>query len=116
MTDEQAVQLLQAIREHSDLGLASIRDAANYGADSGFAGFTYTTDGAEFTDKNAALLDELLQLDSEEFGYDDVANFVASFNRSDMTDTLDGYKCLVAWWALETAGRWLVDRQEMRVA
>lgn len=116
MTDQQAVQLLQAIRDHSGLELASIRDAGNYGADGGFAGFTYTADGAEFTDKNAALLDELLQEDAEEFGYDDVSKFVATFQRADMTDTLDGYKCLLAWYALETAGRWLEQRKEERVA
>lgn len=113
-TESTMVELLRAIREHSGLELDSIRDAATHGADSGFAGFTYTADGAEFTDKNGALLDELLQVDAEEFGYDNVSAFVASFNRADMTDTLDGYKCLVAWYALETAGRWLNDRREAR--
>jgi hypothetical protein len=31
-----------------------------------------------------------------------------------MTDTIDGYKCLIAWYALELAGRWLNDRQDAR--
>jgi hypothetical protein len=114
MTDDQAVCLLRAIREHSSLELSSIRDAGTYGADAGFAGFTYTRDGADFTDANGALLDELLQLDSDDFGHDNVAQFIATFGRADMTDTLDGYKCLIAWYALETAGRWLNDRREAR--
>lgn len=114
MEDRLAVDLLRAIREHSGLELASIRDAAEYGADSGFAGFTYTSDGAEFTDRNAALLDELLQVESEDFGYDSVSQFVATFNRADMADTLDGYKCLLSWYALESAGRWLCDRRDSR--
>ena len=111
MDDSTAVALLRAIREHSDLELSAIRDAGNYGADSGFGGFTWTKDGAEFTDNNAALLDELLQVDADDFGHDNVAQFIATFNRADMADTLDGYKCLIAWYALETAGRWLNDRR-----
>lgn len=114
MDDTQAVDLLRAIRKHSGLELASIRDAASYGADSGFGGFTYTSDGADFTDANARLLDEILQLDADDFGYDNVSAFVASFSRADMTDTLDGYKCLISWYALETVGRWLNDRRETR--
>ncbi len=116
MTDEQAVQLLYAIREHSGLELATIRDAGNYGADSGFAGFTYTEDGADFYRANSDLVDELLQEDAEEFGYANVASFVATFTRADMTDTAAGWACLLSWYALETAGRWLEDRREMRSA
>jgi hypothetical protein len=114
MDDRTAIELIRAIRDHSSLELSSIRDAGTYGADSGFGGFTYTADGAEFTEKNAALIDELLQVDADSMGYDDVSAFVASFNRSDMADTLDGYKCLVAWYALETAGHWLNDRRDSR--
>jgi len=114
MDDQQAVNLIRAIREHSGLDLSSIRDAGTHGADAGFGGFTWTADGAEFTDKNAALLDELLQVDADDFGYDDVAKFVATFGRADMSDTLEGYKCLLAWYALETAGRWLNDRRDSR--
>jgi len=114
MDDQQAVDLIRAIREHSGLELSAIRDAGTYGADAGFAGFTYTKDGADFTDANGALLDELLQLDADDFGHDNVAQYVATFGRADMTDTLDGYKCLIAWYALESAGHWLNDRRDNR--
>lgn len=116
MTGHLYVSLLRAIREHSGLELSSIRDAGTHGADAGFGGFTYTSDAAEFTDTNAALIDELLQLDADDFGYDDVSKFVATFNRADMSDTLDGYKCLLAWYALEAVGRHLNDRREERGA
>lgn len=115
MDDSTYIGLLYAIREHSGMELSAIRQAGEHGADAGWPGFTYTSDGAEFTDNNSALLDELLQLESDEFGYDDVASFVASFNRSDMADTLDGYKCLIAWYALEAVGRHLADRRESKV-
>lgn len=114
MTDEQALELVRAIREHSGLELSSIRDAGTYGADSGFAGFTYTVDGAEFYRANDRLIDELLADDAEEFGFDSVPAFVASFQRSDMAETRDGHDCLLAWYALETAGRWLNDRRDAR--
>ena len=115
MTDEQAVELLKAIRDHAGLELATIRDAGTHGADSGFGGFTYYGDTSEFYEANHALLWQLLSEDAEEFGYDSVPAFVASFNRADMADDETGFECLVSWYALETAGRWLTDRQEARV-
>jgi hypothetical protein len=114
MDAQTAVSLTQAIRDHSGMEMSQIREAGEHGADAGWPGFTYTKDGADFTDANAALLDEMLQLGADDFGHDDVAAFVASFNRSDMADTLDGYKCLVAWYALEECGRFWSDRAECR--
>ena len=114
MTDEQAVQLIRAIRAHSELELSSIRDAGNYGADSGFGGFTYTADGADFYDANEDLIYDLLRDDADSMGYDSPDAMVATFNHSDMLDTPDGRKCLLAWFALEQAGRWLEDRRYER--
>ena len=114
MDDQTAVELLKAIREHSDLELSSIRDAGQYGADTGFSGFTYTADGADFYRANDHLIDGMLQEAADDFGHKSVAELVASFVRSDMTDTRDGHDCLLAWYALEEAGRWLNDRREER--
>ena len=107
MDDRQAVRLLKAIREHSGLELDAIRDAANHGADSGYGGFTYTSDAASFTRDNADLVYEILGEDAEDFGFDSIPEFVASFHRADMADSRDGYDNLLAWYALEAAGRWL---------
>jgi len=115
MTDEQAIQLLRAIREHSSLELDSIRDAAEYGADTGFGGFTYTTDGADFTRANRQLIWTLLADDADQYECSNVAEYVGTFQRADMADTEDGFDCLLAWYALETAGRWLLDRRESHV-
>src|SRR2546429_4315876 len=98
MSDEQAIALVRAIRAHSGLELASIRDAATHGADSGFGGFTYYGDTSEFYSNNKALLWELLADDAEEFGFDNVPAFVASFNRADLAERRDGLRvsrCLV---------------------
>lgn len=114
MDDSQAVALLHAIREHSGLELASIRDAGKHGADAGWNGFIYTGDGAEFTAGNRELIWSLLQDDAEDFGADSVLTFVSDFTRSDMADTPDGFDCLLAWYALEKAGHWLNERQDAR--
>jgi hypothetical protein len=115
MTDAQAIELIRAIREHSGLWLSSIRDAGTHGADSGFGGFTYYGDTSEFYAANHELLWSLLSDEADSFGYDSVPAFVADFNRSEMANDETGFQCLVTWWALERAGQWLTDRQEMRV-
>lgn len=114
MDDVTAIELIRAIRDHAGLELSSIRDAGTYGADAGFAGFTYTADGAEFYRANSDMIDALLQDDADAFGYDNVSAFVASFGRADMADTDDGRACLLAWYALEKAGHWLNDRRHSR--
>src|SRR5947199_6939662 len=101
MSDEQAIALVRAIRAHSGLERASIRDAANHGADSGFGGFTYYGDTSEFYAANHALLWSILSDDAAEFGYESVPAFVASFNRADLADDETGFECLVSWYALE---------------
>ncbi len=40
MTDEQYIHLLRAIRDHSGMTLNEIAQAGQYGADTGWPGFT----------------------------------------------------------------------------
>jgi hypothetical protein len=114
MTSAQYVELLRAIREHSGLELGSIREAAEHGADSGWAGFTYTTDGAAFYQANRETVWALLDETADDLGYGNVPALVATFARADMTSTPDGFDCLLAWFALEEVGRFLIDRSESR--
>lgn len=115
-TSTREEQLISAIRGHSGLSTRDIEQAAEHGADAGWAGFTYTADGADFTRANRELVWEMLAEEAEEMGAENIAAYVASFNRSDMADTADGFDCLLAWWALETAGRYLADTAEERRA
>lgn len=115
MYDNTAVTLLRAIRGHSGLELAAIRDAGNHGADGGFSGFIWTTDCVEFYTANESTILEGLRDEAEEFGYANVYEFVNVFSRADMLDDPgDGFKTLCAWWALESVGRWLQDRWDNR--
>lgn len=106
-------ELLVAIREHSGMDDDEIRDVVGVGrgADAGYPGFTYTTDGAEFYRANDELIDQLAWRMAEDLGYASVAEFVAAFGRADMADTRDGRDCLMAWFALEETSRWLQDRR-----
>lgn len=99
--------LIEAIKQHSGMDEESIREAGDHGADAGWPGFTHTIDGADFYRANSEAIDELLQEMADSFGHKDVAELVASFNRSDMANTRDGRDCLLAWFALEEVGRWL---------
>lgn len=84
-------------------------DIANHGADTGWSGFTYTSEAVEFFDAHEDTIMELAQEDADSFGYANVAELVATFTRADMADTMDGYKNLMAWYALETVARRIVD-------
>jgi hypothetical protein len=114
MSDARLDQLVEAVRDHSGLSLREIEQAGEHGADAGWSGFTYTTDGAEFTGKNVSLVWDLLADEADSFGAPNVAAHVASFTRCDMAQSPEGFDCLLSWWALETAGRYLVDTREER--
>ncbi len=93
-----------------------IEDVANHGADAGFGGFTYTADCVEFYDTHERVIMEMVADEAEDFGYPNVPAFVASFARADMADSLDGYKNLLAWYALEKVCRRLADEGEAETA
>lgn len=82
-----------------------LEDVASHGADTGWGGFTYTQECVEFFDKHENAIMEMAQEDADSFGYSNVAELVATFGRADMADTMDGYKNLMAWYALEEVAR-----------
>lgn len=108
-------ELLVAIKEHSGLDESEIIDAGNHGADSGFSGFTYNTDAVEFYDTNEEAIYDLLRETAESMGNKNIDELVSTFSRSDMLDTAEGRKVLLAWFALEEVGRWL-ENQKSEVA
>jgi len=114
MPDARLDKLVSAIRDHSGLSLRDIEQAGEHGADAGWGGFTYTSDGAEFTRANRSLVWDLLSEDADSCGFENVAAFLASFQRADMADTEDGFDCLLSWYALESAGRYVADTREER--
>jgi len=76
-------------------------DLAQHGADTGWHGLTYTKDCALLFDQFEAEIWETLVNDSEDFGYQNVAEFIASFRRSDMLSSFDTFKNLLVWYMAE---------------
>ena len=102
-------QLLDAIREHSGIEDSQIIEAGQDGADTGWPGFTYTTDCVEFYRHNERAIWELLEETADQMGMRPL-ELVASFGRADMATSLDGFANLLAWFALEEVGHWLSGR------
>ena len=89
-----------------------IRELTGHGADAGWPGLTYTRELVALHDQHEAEIWECLAEDADDFGYDSVPAFVASFNRADMTDTPDGFKELVVWYMAEREAQRLADTED----
>ncbi len=115
MTDETYTKLLHAIREHSGLELATIRQAGEHGADAGWGGFTYYSDTCAFTAANRSAIMDAISDDADEFGQT-VPEFIASWTcaQNGGMDDETGFDNGLAWYALEAVGRRLADRRECR--
>jgi hypothetical protein len=84
----------------------TMSDVARGGADAGWSGFTYTTDCVAFFREHEDAIMDLVAQDADDYGYKDVATFMATFNRADMLDSgPDGMANLLAWYALEHVAR-----------
>lgn len=105
-------RMLEDIKERigADEEPSVIEDVAKYGADAGYGGFTYTSDCVEFYELHRETIWEMAQGVAEQMGYSNVPELVATFVRSDMADTEDGFKNLLAWYTLETVCQDLVDQ------
>lgn len=105
-------RLFDAIKDHSALEDSDIIQAGQYGADAGWNGFIYYGECCEFYDNNETKIYELLRDQASEMGFGNVDEMISGFGRSDMLDTPEGRKNLLAWFALEEVGRWLEDKED----
>lgn len=90
------------------------KDVAEYGADAGFGGFTQTTDCVEFYEQFEEEIWEMLRESADNLG-ESVPGMIANFGRADMADDADGFKNLLAWFALEEVCRELAENPETTV-
>ena len=100
-------QLVEAVKSHSGLDDSDLLNAARHGADAGWSGFIYNGEAAEFFDRHADLVWEVLCNLADDLGEPNPIALIASFGRIDMADSYQGFKVLLAWFALEEAGRHL---------
>jgi molybdate-binding protein len=84
-------------------------DIARHGADAGFGGITYTSDTVKLFDQYEDEIYQMLADDAEEFGHKNVPEFIATFGRADMAETMSGLKNLLVWYACEKLARELEE-------
>lgn len=77
------------------------RDIQNHGCDGGFPYITYTRDCVRLYNKFEDEIYDALNEDAEEFGYESVDAFVATFRRKDMLSNPDTRKNLLLWYMVE---------------
>ena len=110
----------------SRIGLDSVEDVYNHGADAGFSGFTYYAETHSFAMRHRKAIVASLEQQAEEFGQE-VVEMVAGFgvfrnspmdkdDRKELYRYLSGAKCeqstitnLMAWYALEEVCRLFED-------
>ena len=86
----------------------TMKDVLRGGADAGFSGFIYTTECVEFYDANEGDIMEMAENEAEGLGYPSVMAMATEFVRADMLGMgIDGYKNLMAWYALEQVAGYL---------
>lgn len=83
----------------------SAQDIAQHGADGGFGYITYTKECVELYERFEGEIWEMLREDTDSFGYKNPAEFIATFQRSDMLDDPDTFKNLLVWYACERVAR-----------
>lgn len=94
-------RLYEAVLEHSGMEPDQLLDVLRGGADAGFPGYTYTSECAEFFLKHSEEIWDLLFETARDMGMQPL-ELAASFSRSDMAETFDGFACLMGWFCLES--------------
>jgi hypothetical protein len=87
-------------------------DIASHGADCGYYGLTYNSDGAKLFDRFGDELWDMLYEEKESLGEPSIPAMMANFGRRDMCDTLDSFKMLVVWFAAERIAREITEETE----
>ena len=103
----------------------SAPDITNHGIFGGFSGWIYYTENCQFYAKNQSSIVELVECQSDEFGYQSAQDMVKSFNSIDATLSEIGYTLYgnkrqhdtivanaLAWFAAEEVIRSFVDWSE----
>ena len=104
--NEMVAEIKDMLDAHENPEVLS--DVAEHGADSGFPGFTYTSDCVTFYEAHEEAIWEILADTAENMGFN-VPQLIGGFGRVNMADTPDGFKNLLTWFVLEEVCGVLVD-------
>ena len=91
----------------------NLDDVIEHGCVSGIVGsLIYYSDTVKFYDSHQDEIWDLLEEQSQCYGYDNVLAFMASFNGAEHVGDLDQFKNLLAWWSVEETIRTLLNERD----
>ena len=91
----------------------NIDDVIEHGCVSGVVNsLIYYSDTVKFYDEHEEEIWELLEEHSENYGFDNVLQFIGSFTGSKNVGDMAQFKNLLAWWSVEETCHHLINERE----
>jgi hypothetical protein len=90
-------------------GSINLEEVVKYGC---VSSLIYYTDTIKFHDKFENEIWEMLYNEYQDFGYKNIPEYIASFNGSKDIGSIDQFKNLLAWYAVENVARQILDEEE----
>ena len=95
----------------------NIEEVVKYGCVNGsVSSLIYYSDTVKFYDQFEDEIWDMLHEDTENFGNDNILQTIGQFNGAENVGSLDQFKNLLVWYAVEETCRKLLDEQEKDVA
>jgi hypothetical protein len=96
-------------------GSINLEEVVKHGCVNGcVSSLIYYTDTIKFHDKFENEIWEMLYNEYQDFGYKNIPEYIASFNGSKDIGSIDQFKNLLAWYAVENVARQILDEEENR--
>jgi hypothetical protein len=96
-------------------GSINLEEVVKYGCVNGcVSSLIYYADTVKFHDKFEEEIWEMLYDEYQEFGFNSIPEYIASFNGSKEVGSLMQFKNLLAWYAVENVSRQILDEKEQQ--
>lgn len=92
------------------------RDVREYGAETGWPGFTYFRDTIRFYERNKKAIWDLLVNLAEQTGEKNVFAMMAEFRTAPMVGDYETFANLMSWFAVEEVANWWLQMQTRSMA
>lgn len=104
---------MKTIREwvENQYEIETMQDIINHGISGGFSGMTYYTETCAFHDEYENEIWDMLRNDAEEQGLN-ILELIGTFNGGIHVGSMEQFKNLLAWYAVESVCRLIIDEKE----
>jgi len=94
-------------------GSINLEEITKYGCVNGcVSSLIYYEDTVKFHDKFEEEIWEMLYNEYQDFGFKSIPEYIASFNGSKDIGSLEQFKNLLAWYAVESVARQILEEKE----